>query len=50
VEHAILTLSNYLGHRKVTDTYWYFTAIPELMAAAGQRFEQSVASDGGGKP
>jgi integrase len=46
VEHAILTLSNYLGHRKVTDTYWYLTAIPELLAIAGQRFEQSVASEG----
>jgi len=47
VEHAILTLSNYLGHRKVTDTYWYLTGIPELMAVAGRRFEQAAAPDGG---
>ena len=30
----MLSLSTYLGHVKLKDTYWYLTAIPELMAAA----------------
>ncbi|MFT5701738.1 MAG: integrase [Desulforhopalus sp.] len=32
-------LSTYLGHAKVSDTYWYLTGIPELMAIAAARFE-----------
>lgn len=32
-------LSTYLGHGKVADTYWYLTAIPELMASASATFE-----------
>ena len=39
VEHAITALSTYLGHRNISDTYWYLTAIPELMAVIGERFE-----------
>jgi integrase len=50
VEHAILNLSNYLGHRKITDTYWYLTGIPELLAIAGRRFETCAASPTGGRP
>lgn len=37
-ERAIHVLSTYVGHVKVTDTYWYLTGIPELMAIAGERF------------
>jgi len=33
-------LSTYLGHGHVTDTYWYLTNTPELLAAAGQRLEK----------
>lgn len=33
-------LATYLGHAKVSDTYWYLTGIPALMAIATQRFEQ----------
>jgi hypothetical protein len=33
-------LSTYVGHAKVTDTYWYLTGVPELMAIAAQRFER----------
>lgn len=40
VGQKILALSNYLGHAKVTDTYWYLTGVPELMAIASQRFER----------
>ena len=34
------TLSTYLGHGHVTDTYWYLTSTPELLAAAGKRLEK----------
>lgn len=37
--HAVSALSVYLGHAKVSDTYWYLTATPGLMARAAQRFE-----------
>jgi integrase len=33
-------LSTYLGHVHVRDTYWYLTAIPDLMAVASARFER----------
>jgi integrase len=37
--HAIAALPVYLGHAKVTDTYWYLSATPELLAHAAKRFE-----------
>jgi len=40
VDHVIDVLSTYVGHARVSDTYWYVTAIPELLALAGQRFAQ----------
>jgi len=42
VGQKILALSTYLGHAKVTDTYWYLTGVPELMALASKRFEGIV--------
>ena len=39
VNRKILALATYLGHAKVTDTYWYLSAVPELMAVTAQRFE-----------
>ena len=44
VGNLILSLATYLGHRQVTDTYWYFSAIPELMAAASRRFQSQAGS------
>jgi len=41
VGQKMLALSTYLGHAKVTDTYWYLTGVPELLAIASQRFEQT---------
>jgi len=35
----MLALSTYMGHVKVSNTYWYLTGVPELMALAGARFE-----------
>lgn len=43
VDGIIDALSTYVGHAKVSDTYWYVTAIPELMAAAAQRFSALAA-------
>lgn len=40
VDRKILALATYLGHAKVTDTYWYLSAVPELMAVTSQRFER----------
>ena len=40
IDGAIDQLSAYLGHVKVTDTYWYLTGVPELLSLAGRRFEQ----------
>ena len=40
VERNISKLSTYLGHAHVEDTYWYLSAVPELLALAGNRFEK----------
>ncbi len=40
IDQAMLALSTYMGHAKISNTYWYLTAVPELMAAAGGKFEQ----------
>lgn len=40
IDCRIPELSTYLGHCKVAHTYWYLTAVPELMAIAAARFEQ----------
>ena len=40
VDRHIAALSTYLGHAKVSDTYWYLTGVPELMATAATRFER----------
>ena len=42
VEHLIASLSTYLGHAKVTDTYWYLTGFPELLEVVAGRFERFV--------
>jgi hypothetical protein len=39
----MLALSTYLGHTKIVHTYWYLSAVPELMALAGDTFERFVA-------
>ncbi|MCC7375681.1 MAG: tyrosine-type recombinase/integrase [Verrucomicrobiales bacterium] len=35
----IAVLSRYLGHARVTDTYWYLTATPDLLDAAAKNFK-----------
>jgi integrase/recombinase XerD len=41
VERHLPELSTYLGHVKVSDTYWYLSATPELLHLATQRLEQA---------
>jgi integrase/recombinase XerD len=40
VEQRLPVLSTYLGHAHVTDTYWYLSAIPELLALTKNRLEK----------
>ena len=40
VRRRLPILSTYLGHGHVTDTYWYVTGTPELMAEVGQRLDR----------
>jgi integrase len=40
LNRKLLALSTYLGHAHVSDTYWYLTGVPELMAIAAERFER----------
>lgn len=50
IDRMVPLLSTYLGHAKVSDTYWYLTGIPELMAIAAARFEsQSQPNPGRGE-
>jgi integrase len=42
IDRAMLALSTYVGHVNVTNTYWYLSAVPELIALAAQRFESSM--------
>jgi integrase len=45
IDHVVDAISTYVGHAKVSDTYWYISATPELMTGASQRF--SSYSSGG---
>jgi integrase len=44
IDRKIATLSIYVGHVKVSNTYWYLTAIPELLAVGAARFEKFAAT------
>lgn len=47
VDAQMPLLSTFLGHAHVSDTYWYLSAVPELMRLAGDRLDISL---GGGSP
>lgn len=32
IDQMVLALSTYMGHAEIFYTYWYLTAVPELMA------------------
>jgi len=40
VDQKLPALATYLGHARVADTYWYLSAVPELLALTSQRFER----------
>jgi integrase/recombinase XerC len=40
IDHAMFWLCTYLGHAKISDTYWYLSGVPELMDNIGARFER----------
>jgi integrase len=40
IDQAMLALCTYMGHVKISNTYWYLTGVPELMALAGAKFER----------
>lgn len=39
-------LSTYMGHVKVSDTYWYISAVPELFAGTASAFERFAHPEG----
>lgn len=43
IDQAMLSLSTYVGHAMVTNTYWYLSAVPELMSLAAGRFESFMS-------
>jgi integrase len=45
VDRRILDLSTYLGHAKASDTYWYLSGFPELLALAARRFESFTLAE-----
>jgi integrase len=46
VRAMIPHLSVYLGHLSKEETYWYLTATPELLTAAGEAFRRSCEPRG----
>ena len=42
VERQLPVLSTYLGHVSPSSTYWYLSAVPELLGAAARRLENSL--------
>jgi len=49
VTQRIASLATYLGHTKVSDTYWYLTGTPELLTLAAARFEAFAVATGGAR-
>lgn len=45
LDQKILALSTYLGHAQVTDTYWYLSAVPELLAIVSEKFENFATKE-----
>jgi len=43
IDQQMLALSTYVGHANVTNTYWYLSAVPALLARAAAQFEPLMA-------
>ena len=50
LEQKLVALATYLGHVMVSQSYWYLSGVPELMAITGQRFQQFTETKGGTRP
>jgi integrase/recombinase XerD len=46
VQALLPHLSVYLGHVHPQESYWYLTAVPELLGAAAHRFETYAHAEG----
>lgn len=46
IDQAMFWLCTYLGHAKISDTYWYLTGVPELMSMVGTKFERFALCGG----
>jgi len=44
IDQAMLTLSTYVGHVRVSNTYWYLSGVPERLGLASKRFEPLAPS------
>ena len=42
VERQLPLLATYLGHTHITNTYWYLSATPELLALAAERLDSPL--------
>lgn len=40
MDQCLFWLCTYLGHAKISDTYWYLTGTPQLMEQVGIKFER----------
>ena len=40
VETLLPRLATYIGHAHVNDTYWYLSAVPDLLSSAARRFDR----------
>jgi integrase/recombinase XerC len=47
VDQKVLSLATYLGHSHIQGTYWYLSAVPELLALAQARWSELSAKPGG---
>ena len=45
MDQGMFWLCTYLGHAKISDTYWYLTGTPELMNVVGAKFERFAFND-----
>lgn len=44
IDQKMLALSTYLGHVKISYTYWYLSGVPDLVRLAGARFERYAST------
>ena len=46
IDRNLPRLSTWLGHGRIADSYWYLTAVPELMALATRHLDERRGRDG----